>query len=208
MESGIGVVTPETLLARSGTYTGRPDFCGSTACESRLPACLTHEELTSATDVNETPSVDGAGGPGRAWARPVARFLPLAVLASMMVFHGWQIVVEHDDPQRSGAFAMFATPDIGATRRVVATSPDDRLSLEIPDSLQNLREQVADRPSREAVEELARRLAALQWDESGAVDTDGGGSTLTVQVQVMGLRVNDRTVVRRVLADATVEPER
>lgn len=151
---------------------------------------------------------DGAGRSTPLLARPAARFVPVLVLASLIAFHGFQIVVHEDDPQRSGAFAMFATIDIGSIRRVVATSPDDGLQLDIPDTLQDLQEQVADRPSRDAVEELARRLAALRWDESGAVVTDGGGSALTVQVRVMGLRVDDRTVVRRVLAEATAEAGR
>lgn len=135
----------------------------------------------------------------------MARFLPITILIGLIAFHGFQIVANDDDPQRSGAFAMFATVDIGATRRVFATVPGEDVTLEIPSALIDQRNALMDHPSPQSAEELARMLTSETWDVEDGSATSGGATVLdAVRVQVFGLDAEGRTIVRRVLTDVIV----
>jgi hypothetical protein len=132
-----------------------------------------------------------------------ARFLPITILIGLIAFHGVQIVSDDDDPQRSGAFAMFATVDIGATRRVIATVPGEDIVLEIPQALLDRRAKLMDHPSRKSAEQLARLLTAETWTIAEGAATSGGTIVLdAVRVQVYGLHAEDRTIVRHMLIEA------
>ena len=118
------------------------------------------------------------------------RWLPVALLVGGIAVSGVRIVVYEDDPQRSTAFAMFATVDIAANRRVLVTVPDQpTVLLDVPDSLQDERRQLQVVPT----EEEARHFAALLQD----ADPDLG----SVRVQVVGLDTDGRTTTRQVLVD-------
>lgn len=143
------------------------------------------------------------GHPGRSWAS----LIPVALLLSVISFHGFLIVAHEDDPQRSGAFAMFATVDIGATRMVVATAQDGAVALDIPASLDERRSALVDRPSEDSARRLASLLRELAWEVDGGEATEGGADTLDdVRVQVVGLDAEGRTIVRQVLVDVVVGP--
>ena len=89
--------------------------------------------------------------------------LPTALLLGLIAFHGYQVVVHEDDPQRGGAFAMFATIDIGATRKVIATSEDGAVILDLPASLDAERAALLDRPTEAATRRFADSVLDLQW---------------------------------------------
>ena len=120
--------------------------------------------------------------------------------------HGYRIEAHDEDPQRGSAFAMFATVDIGATRRVVATAPgDEPIALQIPGELDDERAALADAPSDQAARQFADLLRSLTWDVEGRAATVGGGTTLdTVRVEVVALDADGRTLSTRVLADGVV----
>jgi hypothetical protein len=118
------------------------------------------------------------------------RWLPTALLVGGIAVSGFRIVAYDDDPQRSTAFAMFATVDIAANRRVLVTVPDKpTVLLEIPDDLQDERRQLQVVPT----EEEARHFAALLQDADPEL-TD-------VRVQVVGPDTDGRTITRHVLVD-------
>ena len=100
---------------------------------------------------------------------------------------------------------MFATVDIGATRRVIATTQDGAVTLEIPASLDATSNDLTDRPSEDAAAELASMLLDDRWDVQGAVASAGGTDALDeIRVQVVGFDTEGRTVSRQVVADVTV----
>jgi hypothetical protein len=137
--------------------------------------------------------------------RPAARFIPLLALVSLIAFHGFQIVTHEDDPQRSGAFAMFATVDIGSTRRVLATVPGESVSVEIPADLDELRGELLDRPSAETARNLAGLLLGKQWQVRDGKAVAGDGEVLGgVRIRVVGLDARGRTIRAVVLTDVTV----
>jgi hypothetical protein len=169
---------------------------------------LRHDQLSRTAPVTTAAPGDDAGRFTSLLARPAARFVPVLVLASLIAFHGFQIVVHEDDPQRSGAFAMFATVDIGSTRRVLATVPGDEVTLEIPAELNELRAELMDRPSTESARELADLLLGERWQVRDGRAVTGDGALLGgVRVQVVGLDAQDRTIRTVVLADVTAEAD-
>ena len=134
--------------------------------------------------------------------------LPVTILLGLIAFHGSKIVTAHDDPQRSGAFAMFATVDLGATRRVIATTTirDKSVVLEIPQSLEDLRKRLADTPSRNSARELGSMLLDMSWAVRDDTAIQGGNLRFErVRVQVVGLRAERRTLRRFTLADVVAE---
>lgn len=128
------------------------------------------------------------------------------MLILVIAVHGTRIEVYDEDPQRGSAFAMFATVDIGATRRVLATVPGDTaITLEIPDDLEGLRTQLADAPSHDSARTLANRLLERTWEVDGQSATVEGDATFEqVRVRVVGLEAEGRTLSRRVLTDVVV----
>lgn len=140
--------------------------------------------------------------PGRS---PI-QLLPVALLILVIAVHGVRIEAYDEDPQRGSAFAMFATVDIGVTRRVLATVPGDTaISLDIPDGLEDLRTQLADAPSDDSARRLAHRLLERTWEVEDQTATVGGTTMFDkVRVQVVGLDAEGRTVSRQVLADVVV----
>ena len=133
-------------------------------------------------------------------------FLPVALLLLGVAVHGVRIIVHDVDSQRGSAFAMFSTADIGATRRVVATAPGaPPFSLDIPESLSEVRGRLADAPSDELARELAAILRDRKWETDGRTATPGDETTFDqVRIQVVGLDVDGRTVSRQVFADVVV----
>lgn len=101
---------------------------------------------------------------------------------------------------------MFATVDIGATRRVLTTVPGDTaIVLTIPDDLGELRTQLRSSPSDDSARRLADLLLELTWEVDGHTATVGGGATFDeVRVQVVGLAAEGRTLSRQVLIDVVV----
>lgn len=140
-------------------------------------------------------------------ARSPAALVPVALLLCSIAVHGFQIVAREDDPQRSGAFAMFATVDVGATRKIVATTQDGAVALDIPASLDEHHAALLDLPSEDSATRFASLLRGLTWDVSDGVATEGGAVTLDdVRLQVVGLDAEGRTIVRQVLVDVLVGP--
>jgi hypothetical protein len=154
--------------------------------------------------------------------RSLLRFLPVAMLLLAITVHGVRIVTIEDDPQRGSAFAMFATVDIGATRRVVATVPPvtpgrPEVTLEIPDSLESDRAALAERPTDDAAREVAALLLDLDWEVdagSGSVAPEPGTDDQSlepaapvdrVRIQVVGLDADGTTISRQVFTDVVVE---
>ncbi|GAA5137225.1 hypothetical protein GCM10023339_77240 [Alloalcanivorax gelatiniphagus] len=134
--------------------------------------------------------------------------LPVALLLAVIAFHGYQVVVLEDDPQRGGAFAMFATIDIGATRKVLATAEDGSVVLDLPASLDAERRALLDRPTEEATTRFAEVVLDLTWDvEDGRATATADGPQVfdSVRVQVVGFDADGRTISRRVLTDLVVE---
>lgn len=130
--------------------------------------------------------------------------LPVVLLLSLIAFHGYQVVATDDDPQRGGAFAMFATIDIGATRKVLATTDDGSVELELPASLDESRAALLDRPTEQATTDFASSVLDLSWsvEDGQATATDEGGGPLDeVRIQVVGFDAVGRTVTRQVLSD-------
>lgn len=137
--------------------------------------------------------------------RSPAALVPVALLLCSIAVHGFQIVAREDDPQRSGAFAMFATVDVGATRKVVATTEDGSVTLDIPASLDERHAALLDLPSEDSARRFASLLYGLTWDVSDGVATEGGTVTLDdVRLQVVGLDTEGRSYVRQVLVDVVV----
>ena len=135
----------------------------------------------------------------------LSTFHPLALVVAIVGYHGFEIVAHDDDPQRSGAFAMFATVDIGATRQVIATTEDGAVTLKIPASLKAVNNDLADRPSEEAASGLASMLLDHRWDVRSAVASAGGTEVLDeIRIQVVGLDTEGRTVFHQILQDVTV----
>ena len=148
---------------------------------------------------------DAVSGPVGRPRRSLAPLLPVALLLLVIAFHGFQIVAHEDDPQRGGAFAMFATVDVGATRKVVATTQDGAVALDIPASLDERHAALLDLPSQDSATRFASLLRGLTWDVSDGVATEGGAVTLdNVRLQVVGLDAEGRTIVRQVLVDVVV----
>jgi hypothetical protein len=138
-------------------------------------------------------------------ARSLATLVPVALLLGSIAFHGYQIVAHEDDPQRSGAFAMFATVDIGAIRKVLVTAEDGSVVLELPPALQPRATTLLDRPSEEAATQLASELRKLTWSINDGTATAGGTDTFAgIRLQVVGLEAEGRSFVRRVLVDVAV----
>lgn len=134
--------------------------------------------------------------------RSLATLVPVALLLGSIAFHGYQVVAHEDDPQRGGAFAMFATVDIGAIRKVLATAEDGSVVLELPPSLQQRAAALRDRPSEEAATRLASELQMLSWSVRDGTATVGGTDTFTgVRLQVVGLETDGRSFARRVIVD-------
>ena len=136
-----------------------------------------------------------------------ASALPVVLLLSVIAFHGYQVVVLEDDPQRGGAFAMFATVDIGATRKVLASADDGAVTLEIPASLEARQVALLDRPSEDAARRLASLLRESRWsvEDGHAVEAGRGGVAFeTVRLQVVGFVADGRTIGRQVLVDVGV----
>ncbi len=139
-----------------------------------------------------------------------ASALPVALLLSVIAFHGYQVIALEDDPQRGGAFAMFATVDIGATRKVLATAGDGAVIIEIPASLDARHAALLDRPSEHAARDLAAILRDSTWSvENGrAIESGRGGVPFeTVRLEVVGFVADGRTIGRQVLVDVTVGSE-
>jgi hypothetical protein len=134
--------------------------------------------------------------------RSLATWVPAGLLLCSIAGHGYQIVAHEEDPQRSGAFAMFATVDIGATRKIIATSTDGSALLEIPESLHARGDDLLDHPSEESAARLADRLRRLTWTVVGGSATEGGPTSFEgVRVQVVGLDAEGRTLGRQVIVD-------
>jgi len=130
--------------------------------------------------------------------------LPVVLLLSVIAFHGFRVVAENDDPQRGGAFAMFSTIDIGATRKVVATAEDGAVLLELPGSLDDERAALLDRPTEEATTRFAEAVLDLRWtvEDGRASATPRGLQTFdSIRVLVVGFDADGRTISRQVLAD-------
>lgn len=150
---------------------------------------------------------DASSSPVRHPRRSLATPLPVVLLLFVIAFHGFQIVAHEDDPQRSGAFAMFATVDVGATRKVVATAEDGAVAIDIPASLDERHAALLDLPSEDSARRFASLLRGLTWGVSDGVATEGGAATLDdVRLQVVGLDAEGRTMVRQVLVDVVVGP--
>jgi hypothetical protein len=139
------------------------------------------------------------------WSRSSA--VPVVLLVGLIAFHGYQVVALEDDPQRGGAFAMFATIDVGATRKVIATDGEGTTELELPDSLDGQRTAALDRPTEDAVTDLAEAVLGLSWTVEGARATaspDGEVQFDEVRLQVVGFAADGRTITRRVITDIVV----
>ena len=118
------------------------------------------------------------------------RWLPVALFVGGIAVSGFRIVAFEDDPQRSTAFAMFATVDIASNRRVLVTVPSaPDVLLEIPEGLQDERRHLQVLPT----DEEARRFAALLQE----ADPD----LTAVRVQVVGPDTDGRAITRQVLVD-------
>jgi hypothetical protein len=134
--------------------------------------------------------------------------LPVLLLVGLILFHGYRVIALEDDPQRGGAFAMFATIDIGATRTVIATSDDGEVLLELPASLDQQRTTLLDRPTAEAATDLAESVLELAWtvEDGRATASDANGVQLDqVRLQVVGFVADGRTISRHVMTEVVVE---
>lgn len=137
----------------------------------------------------------------------LSSLLPVALLLSFIAFHGFQIIAHHDDAQRGGAFAMFATVDVGATRKLLATADDGSVELEVPTSLDSRQAALLDRPTEDSAKRFALLLRDLTWTVDGSTATHGGAVTFgRVKLQVVGLVADGRTIDRQVLVDVVVGP--
>ncbi|PKH44113.1 hypothetical protein CXG46_00680 [Nocardioides alpinus] len=133
--------------------------------------------------------------------------VPVALLLCSIAVHGFQIVAHEDDPQRSGAFAMFSTIDIGATRKIVVTAQDGAVLLELPESMGQQGLSLLDRPSEKAATSFVSELTELTWTVADGVATEGGSETFDgLRLQVVGLGNEGRTLHRTVLVDVVVGP--
>lgn len=119
----------------------------------------------------------------------------MALLVGGVAVSGFRVIAFEDDPQRGTAFAMFATVDIAANRRVIVTVPGAPGVVEIPATLYVERRRLQVVPTQDQ----ARRFAALVLDADPALST--------VRVQVLGLDTDGRAVTRQVHVDV-VEPGR
>src|SRR5690606_8633447 len=121
--------------------------------------------------------------------RTFLRYLPVTLLLLGIMVHAVQIEVLDEDPQRGSAFAMFATVDVGASRRVVATSPGaSTLRLWVPEGLREHRGTRAEPPSDTTARQLAAELLSRRWDVEGDAASAGSGDMLEgVRVEVVGL---------------------
>ena len=136
--------------------------------------------------------------------RTLGTLVPVALLVGSIAGHGYAIVANEDDPQRSGAFAMFATVDIGATRTIIADTANGSVSLDVPDSLDQRTSNLADHPSETAARALAAALLKRSWTVEDGEATEGGSTTFDeVRVRLVGLDANGRTLVRQVLVEVT-----
>lgn len=134
--------------------------------------------------------------------------LPVVLLVALIAFHGYQVVALEDDPQRGGAFAMFATIDIGATRTVIVTDGDGDTVLELPPSLDGLRTALLDRPTEQAATALAEGVLELEWTVDGdkaTASAAGGVRFDEVHLRVVGFGADGRTITRRVMTEVVVE---
>ena len=138
--------------------------------------------------------------------RSPLRFLPVALLILGITVHGARIVTYDEDPQRGTAFAMFATVDVGSTRRVIATAPGDpAVTIVIPADMEEQRDGLADRPTEGAARGFAAQLLERSWEVSDRTARVGQGAVLDqVRVQVVGLDADGRTLSRQVLTDVIV----
>ena len=119
----------------------------------------------------------------------------MALLVGGVVVSGFRIIAFEDEPQRGTAFAMFATVDIAANRRVLVTVPGQPGVVEIPEELWGERRHLQVVPT----EDEAHHFAALMLD----ADPD----LRTVMVQVVGPDTDGRTLTRQVLVEV-VRPTR
>ena len=136
--------------------------------------------------------------------RTLATLVPVGLLIASIVGHGYAIVAHEDDPQRSGAFAMFATVDIGATRMVIADTASGSVRLDVPDSLDERTADLVDHPSDRAARALATALLERGWTVEDDEATEGGSTTFDeVRVRVVGLDSDGRTLLRQVHVDVS-----
>jgi len=137
------------------------------------------------------------------------RFLPLAILLVGIGVHGALVVTLDDDPQRGSAFAMFSTIDFGSTRRVVSVAPGvTPISLEVPEDLGPMEHRLGERPTLARAEVLGARLLDRTWTVTGDNAVEGGPTTFSrVQVTVIGLDADGRSVTRQVLITADVSED-
>lgn len=142
----------------------------------------------------------------RSSGRSPIQFLPVALLLTGIAIHGVRIVAFDEDPQRGSAFAMFASVDIGATRAVRVTGPGDPpVILEVPDTLEDERQRLADRPTDASARRFGRLVLDQTWEVEGDAATVGGDATFTqVRVEVVGFSAEGRTVTTHVLTDVVV----
>lgn len=134
--------------------------------------------------------------------------LPVALLLTSIGYHGYQVVAHEDDPQRGGAFAMFATIDIGATRKVLVTTDGGAVQVELPDSLDERVGALLDRPTEDAAGDLAADLLDLTWtveDGRATVAADGGTRLDDVRLQVVGFEADGHAITRHELAEVSVD---
>lgn len=100
---------------------------------------------------------------------------------------------------------MFSTIDIGATRKIVVTTKDGSVLLELPESMSQQGLSLLDRPSDMAATRFVSELTELTWTVADGVATEGGAETFDgLRLQVVGLGSVGRTLHRTVLVDVVV----
>lgn len=134
------------------------------------------------------------------------QFLPVALLLTGIAIHGVRVVAFDEDPQRGSAFAMFASVDIGATREVRVSEPGDPpVILDIPDTLEEERQRLADSPTDASARNFAALVLDLTWEVDHDTATVGGDATFDqVRVEVVGFDAAGRTITTHVLTDVLV----
>lgn len=140
------------------------------------------------------------------------RYLPLGLLVLGVAWHGFLIEAKDHDPQRGTAFAMFATIDIGATRRVeieAGLPQDSPVDLVLPESLAEQKRRLAASPSEEAAQRLAVHLLDRAWEVEGRTASVGGDTRFDqLRLTVIGLRADGDNVSRHIFADVVVDERR
>jgi hypothetical protein len=138
--------------------------------------------------------------------RALISWFPVTLLLVGITAHGSQIVLNKEDPQRGSAFAMFASVDIGATRRVFVTVPsNDSLQLVIPENFQDTASQLADSPTESNAQAFAEYFLGSLWDDDGELSPETGSRPSEVRVRVIGLDASGTTLGQQVVADVVVQ---